>query len=163
MPHSATVKRPNLHARGPQIQISVSESVVSDSIPAAPTLQSVLPERDANQKSPGVHALGGGSFGRALGLGVVAGLRTATAPASLSRAYRRGILPLQEGGLLGLPTKRGMARFLTVNALGEMVVDKMPWVPSRVQPVALVPRLASGASVGTAIYRGAGRRFWIGA
>jgi uncharacterized membrane protein len=103
------------------------------------------------------------AFGRALGIGVVAGLRTATAPASLSRAYRHGAVPLQPGGLLGLLTKRWIGRALPMNAIGEMIVDKTPWVPSRVQPVALIPRLASGAGVGSAIYRGAGRPRWRGA
>jgi len=106
---------------------------------------------------------GAGAFGRALGIGVVAGLRTATAPAALSRAYRRGELPLATSGVLGLLTRPRIARVLPINAIGEILVDKLPWVPSRVQPAALVPRLLSGVATGSALYRGGDRPAWRGA
>ena len=64
-------------------------------------------------------------------LGVVAGLRTFTAPAALY---------LARGGVAGY--------VLAVVALGEMVGDMLPKVPSRTSPPALAARIVSGAFVG---------------
>jgi uncharacterized membrane protein len=64
-------------------------------------------------------------------LGVVAGLRTLTAPAALY---------LARGGVAGY--------VLAVAALAELVVDMLPATPPRTAPLALIGRIVSGAVVG---------------
>ena len=64
---------------------------------------------------------------RAFGIGIVAGLRSMTAPA-IARAK----------------TKDNISAVLTMAMLGEMLVDKLPITPSRTLPVALVVRAISG-------------------
>ncbi len=67
----------------------------------------------------------------ASGLGLVAGMRTFTAPASWF---------LAQGGGAGI--------FLAVAAVGEFVGDLLPTAPPRTSPVALVARVVSGGIVG---------------
>jgi uncharacterized membrane protein len=68
----------------------------------------------------------------ALALGVVAGLRTFTAPAVLLLASHARV-----AGLI-----------VAVLAVGELISDLLPNVPSRTSPAGLIPRLVSGAFVG---------------
>jgi uncharacterized membrane protein len=105
-------------------------------------------------------AAANGTFDRAVGLGVVAGLRAATAPAALSIARARGTVPLQSGRLVD---NKWIARALPLGAVGELIGDKLPNTPSRLSPSGLIGRLVSGGGVGSAIYRGAGRPSWQGA
>jgi uncharacterized membrane protein len=67
----------------------------------------------------------------ALALGVVAGLRTFTAPAAVF---------LARGGVAGI--------VLAFVALGELIADKLPTMPSRTSPPALTARIVSGGFVG---------------
>ena len=92
-----------------------------------------------------------------MGIGVIAGLRTTVPSLLLTRAYREGIISLRPGGPLGVFTKKGFARLAPVNVLGEIVVDKLPFMPSRAQFPAITGRLASGGAAAVAISRGAGR------
>ncbi len=88
----------------------------------------------------------------AAGLGVVAGMRSVSAPAFLSQRLVRdsGVA----GGRLdrALSSKAG-AWTLAVLALGELVGDKLPKTPARIAPPALAMRLLSGAVVGAAVAR----------
>jgi len=79
---------------------------------------------------------------RALGIGVVAGMRSMTAPAAtlLSGGHERaGLAALAAGG--------------------EALADKLPFIPPRVAPPVLGPRLLSGGwSGGVLAARGEGSR-----
>jgi uncharacterized membrane protein len=88
------------------------------------------------------------SFTSALLLGVTAGLRTMTAPASLALAQQQP--GAERIWLLGSPRA---ARILTTLALGELVFDKLPFAPSRIAPAGLSGRLLSGAMCGAAVVR----------
>lgn len=83
-------------------------------------------------------------------IGIVAGLRTMTAPAAVSWAARVGWLPLA-------PTKLAFLGYaytpwiLTVLALGEFITDQLPSTPSRTVPMQFGARLVSGALCGGAI------------
>ncbi len=82
-------------------------------------------------------------------LGVVAGMRTTLPWAVLSWAAQDG----REGALPGFLTS-GLGRgLLTAAAIGEMIGDKLPFVPSRLSPAPLVGRVVSGALGGAAIGR----------
>jgi uncharacterized membrane protein len=86
----------------------------------------------------------------ALLIGVVAGLRTMTAPAAISWATHLGWLHLQDTWLAFL----GFAYtpyVLTVLALGELIADKLPSTPSRKIPMQFGARIAMGALCGAAI------------
>jgi uncharacterized membrane protein len=83
-------------------------------------------------------------------VGVVAGLRTFTAPAAVSWAASLGWLPLQDTPLafLGLTITPYV---ITLLALGELVADKLPQTPSRKRPPGFIARLISGGVCGAAI------------
>lgn len=83
-------------------------------------------------------------------IGIVAGLRTLTAPAAVSWAaylgwLRLGDTPLAFLGYAWTPW------ILTVLALGELVADQLPSTPSRKVPVQFGARIVTGALSGAAI------------
>ncbi len=86
----------------------------------------------------------------ALLIGVIAGLRSMTAPAMISWAAWAGWLKLGGTGLafLGLAVTPWI---LTVLALGELVADQLPATPSRTAPLPFGARIVSGALCGAAI------------
>jgi len=55
------------------------------------------------------------------------------------------------------------ASLLKILALGEMVADKLPIVPSRVSPGPLMARVVSGAITGAAVCGEANKRTEVGA
>jgi uncharacterized membrane protein len=86
----------------------------------------------------------------ALLIGVVAGLRTFTAPAAVSSAAHIGWLPLGDSPLAFL----GFAWTpwtLTLLALVELVIDQLPSAPSRKAAGGFGARILSGALSGAAI------------
>jgi len=91
----------------------------------------------------------------ALLIGIVAGLRTMTAPAAVSWAAHLGWLRLDNTWLAFL----GYAStpwILTLLAAGELVTDQLPSTPRRTVPVQLGARIRGGGSVGSGV-RGGGR------
>jgi uncharacterized membrane protein len=91
----------------------------------------------------------------ALLIGVIAGLRTMTAPAAVSWAARLGVLDLRGTGL-GFLGSTAAVWILTAAALLELVVDQLPGTPSRKTPAQFASRLVSGALSGAAIGMAAG-------
>ena len=82
-------------------------------------------------------------------IGVIAGLRSLTAPAVVSWAARLGWLPLQNTGLAFL----GYAAtpyILSVLAIAELITDKLPKTPSRKAPPGFAARLVTGGLCGAA-------------
>jgi uncharacterized membrane protein len=86
----------------------------------------------------------------ALVIGIVAGLRTFTAPTAVSWAARLGWLPLH-GTSLAFLGSAAVPWLLTLLALGEFVADQLPSTPSRTVPVQFGARLVSGGFSGLAI------------
>jgi len=83
-------------------------------------------------------------------IGIVAGLRTMTAPAAVSWAARLGPLELALTGLAFI----GYAYtpwIFTALALVELVTDQLPTTPSRTVPVQFGARIVMGALAGAAI------------
>ena len=91
-------------------------------------------------------------YARAAGLGVIAGLRSMTAPALVSRGS--AIKGLFNGNASEQPKwgTRTAAMFLGALAVGEMVFDKMPMAPNRTMPGSVLFRAASGALVGATLF-----------
>jgi uncharacterized membrane protein len=70
------------------------------------------------------------TFERAIKLAAVSGLKATLGPA-----------------LLAASRNRPEAKALAIAAMGEMVIDKLPYMPSRSNWLLLIPRAASGAYV----------------
>lgn len=99
---------------------------------------------------------------KALGLGAISGLRSASGPAFVSRAASRGGLDLGGTRLAFLGSPR-LSKALLVMALGELLGDKLPTTPSRTALPPLLGRAASGGVVGAALFVAEGRRAVAGA
>ncbi len=82
----------------------------------------------------------------AFALGLVAGLRTFTAPAALF---------LARGGIAGV--------IFAILAVAELIADMLPNIPSRTSPPALAARLLSGGGVGWIIAGTSGGPAIVGA
>ena len=92
-------------------------------------------------------------------IGVIAGLRTMTAPAAVSWAARLGAIHLG-GTWLAFLGNAYMPWIFTVAALGELVTDQLPKTPSRKAPSQFGARILSGALSGAAVGVAAGS--WAG-
>ena len=91
----------------------------------------------------------------ALLIGVVAGLRTFTAPAAVSWAAHLGWLPVGDS-VLAFMGYAWTPWILTVMVLVETVVDQLPSTPSRTVPMQFGSRLVSAALSGATIGAAAG-------
>jgi uncharacterized membrane protein len=83
-------------------------------------------------------------------IGVIAGLRSMTAPAAVSWAARLGWLHVENTWLAFL----GFAAtpyLISVLAIGELIGDKLPNTPSRKSPVGFIGRILTGGLSGAAI------------
>lgn len=100
---------------------------------------------------------------RTLGLGAVAGIRSMSAPAQLSRAASGGRIDGIEKTLFASLASTRVSRLLTVLAVGEMIADKYSGAPDRVSTPGLFGRAASGALVGAALFASSGRQGKSGA
>jgi uncharacterized membrane protein len=83
-------------------------------------------------------------------IGIIAGLRSMTAPAAVSWAARLGYLNLAPTPLAFLGAAITPWIF-TALALVELVTDQLPSTPSRTVPVAFGTRILSGGLSGAAI------------
>jgi uncharacterized membrane protein len=95
----------------------------------------------------------------ALLIGVIAGLRTFTAPAAVAWAAYLGRLDLS-GTWLAFFGNVWARWILTAFALVELVVDQLPSTSSRTVPVQFGARITTGALSGAAI--GAAGGSWVG-
>ena len=86
-------------------------------------------------------------------IGVVSGLRSLTAPAVVAWAARRNWINLHDSAVSFMGSSVAVVVF-SVLALGELVADKLPWIPSRTTVVGIVPRLVFGGLSGAAIASG---------
>jgi uncharacterized membrane protein len=93
-------------------------------------------------------------------IGALAGLRTFTPPAVLSRKYRSRS---PRNDALTLMAVSKVASSLTKMAAGELLADKLPFTPSRLTAGPLAARIASGAVCGAAISTYAGESLKDGA
>jgi uncharacterized membrane protein len=83
-------------------------------------------------------------------IGIVAGLRSMTAPAAVSWASYVGRLHLG-GTWLAFLGSRWTPWILTLLALGELVADQLPFTPSRTAPLGFGGRIVTGALSGAAV------------
>jgi uncharacterized membrane protein len=98
----------------------------------------------------------------AFAIGIVAGLRSMTAPAVVAWAGHFGWLQL-EGTPLAFLTSPTARYLLLVLMLGELVADKLSFTPSRKAPGPFVGRIVTGALAGGGLMVGSGGSLAAGA
>jgi len=98
----------------------------------------------------------------AFAIGLVAGLRSMTAPAIVSWAAHLKWLDLHDSFLAFLGSTAA-AYILAACAIGELVVDKLPNAPSRTERLGLLARFATGGLSGAALCAATNKSVVVGA
>lgn len=83
-------------------------------------------------------------------IGTVAGMRSMTAPAIVSRLAGAAGIDVDKTGVDFLHNPI-IPRVMSILAAGEVIADKLPFIPSRVTAFPLVTRAVSGAVSGAAL------------
>ncbi len=92
-------------------------------------------------------------------IGVLAGLRSLTAPSATAWAAHLGWLKISSplAWLGSLPA----VIVLTMLAVVELVSDKLPKTPSRTAPLGLGARIVTGGLCGAALYLAGAQQSWL--
>ncbi|HEY0797409.1 MAG TPA: DUF4126 family protein [Acidisarcina sp.] len=98
----------------------------------------------------------------ALSIGLVCGLRSMMGPALVCIGTHVEWMHLDHSKLAFLHSMVALAVF-SLFAVGEIIGDKMPWIPGRNQPGPLIVRFVSGAICGAALCITAGVSVGAGA
>jgi uncharacterized membrane protein len=98
----------------------------------------------------------------AFAIGVIAGLRSLTAPAAVAWAARRGWLSLHGTALAFMGSVAAVVIF-TILAVVELVADQLPATPARTKPVGLIARIITGGLSGASLALAGGQSGLIGA
>ncbi len=96
------------------------------------------------------------------GIGVVAGLRSMTAPAVVAWAAHMGWINLSGSPLAFMGSVWAVAIF-TLGALGEFVADQLPIAPARTTAVPLIARIVIGLLTGACLGIAGSASLWLGA
>jgi len=100
---------------------------------------------------------------RVLTLGAVAGMRSMSAPALVSGyLQQKQLAALAESPLAWLGTGQAYIA-LRLAAAGELIADKLPGIPARIEPLPLLGRAMSGAVAGAALSDADGEDWVVGA
>jgi uncharacterized membrane protein len=95
-------------------------------------------------------------------LGVVAGLRSFTAPAVLAWAAHRGWLSLHGTPLSFMASAAATVIFILL-AVGELIADQLPSTPSRTAPPGLIARIVTAGLCGAGIAAAGTQSLAVGA
>jgi uncharacterized membrane protein len=98
----------------------------------------------------------------ALGIGIVAGLRSFTAPAAVSWAARLGWLNLEGSSLAFMGSSVAVAIF-SLAAVAEYVADLLPKTPKRTALAPLIGRIVLGGLSGACLCVSGGQSLLAGA
>ena len=101
-------------------------------------------------------------FAMAVGIGIVAGLRSLTAPAVVAWAAHVGWLNLHSSPLAFMASTAAVAVF-SLLAIGELIADKLSNTPKRTALVPLLARVLTGALCGTCLCAATGKSLLAGA
>jgi uncharacterized membrane protein len=101
-------------------------------------------------------------FVLATGIGIVAGLRSLTAPAVVAWAAHLGWLNLHGSPLAFMGSTIAVAVF-SLFAIGELVADKLPKAPKRTALAPLLARILTGGLCGVSLCAAAGKSLLAGA
>lgn len=98
----------------------------------------------------------------AIGIGIVAGLRSLLAPAVVVWAAQLGWLNLQGSPLAFMGSTIAVVIF-SIFAIGELVADKLPKTPKRTAFAPLLARILLGGLCGASLFAAAGKSLFAGA
>lgn len=98
----------------------------------------------------------------ALGIGIVAGLRSLTAPAVVAWAAHLGWLHLA-GSPVAFMGSIWAAAIFTILAVVELIADQLPKTPARTKPGPLGFRIVMGLLTGACLGVAGGASPWLGA
>ena len=101
-------------------------------------------------------------FAFAVGIGLVAGLRSLLAPAAVAWATHLGWLHLHNTPLGFMQTNVALTIF-SLLAVGELVADLLPQTPKRTDLAPLLARMVSGGFCGSCLCASAGKSLTVGA
>jgi uncharacterized membrane protein len=93
-------------------------------------------------------------------VGATAGLRSFSAPTVISYLSRQGLLPA--GSKLRFLARPSTGVTAAVLAAGEVIADKLPFVPRRTKLGPLTARALSGGLAGAAIFSSRKKPVWTG-
>ncbi len=102
-------------------------------------------------------------FGKAFSLGIIAGMRSMSAPALASHFFTQVPAAALADSPLRFMQSKPVATGLKVMAASEMIADKLPGTPDRIAPPVLAVRILSGALVGATCCQADGQPTWAGA
>lgn len=102
-------------------------------------------------------------FWQVLGVGVLAGMRSASAPAITSHILSHHHSKILAKSPLGFMQSNSVANGLKMMALFEFIGDKLPSTPNRIKPAVLTARCLSGALAGAGILKASGGNAVVGA
>lgn len=98
-----------------------------------------------------------------IGIGLLAGMRSASAPAITSYILsHHKSKALARSGLSFMQTN-AIASGLKYMAVLEFIGDKLPMAADRIKPVSVAARCVSGALAGAGIFKASGGNAWLGA
>jgi len=98
----------------------------------------------------------------AFGIGMVAGLRSLTAPAVVAWGAHLGWLNLHGSPLAFMGSTTAVAIF-SVLAIGELIADKLPMMSKRTAPAPLMARIVTGGLCGACLCAATGQSLFAGA
>jgi len=99
---------------------------------------------------------------KTFGLGMIAGMRSMSAPALISHYLCRVPADNLAGTPLRYMQNATVATGLKVLAASEIIADKLPGTPDRIAPPVLASRALAGALVGYTLHQANGESKWIG-
>lgn len=88
---------------------------------------------------------------QAICMGVIAGMRSMSAPALVSNYLADNQFPEIESSAFRLLATENVANTLKVLAVSEMIADKTSFIPNRISPAPLIGRAISGALCGASL------------
>ena len=100
-------------------------------------------------------------FALALGIGIVAGLRSLTAPAVVAWGAHVGWLNLHDSPLAFMGSTTAVV-ILSLLAIGELIADKLPMTPKRTAPAPLIARIVTGGLCGASLVAAVGKSVLAG-
>jgi uncharacterized membrane protein len=86
-----------------------------------------------------------------IGLGAISGLRTMSGPAFLARSLKQDPPARWPHPLVHQLGTEPSPTLVQLMAAGELMADKLPFIPARIKPEALAGRAMSGAFVGVTL------------
>src|SRR6476660_9856948 len=100
-------------------------------------------------------------FVLAFAMGIVAGLRSLTAPAVVAWGAHLNWLNLHDSPLAFMGSTTAVA-ILSVLAIGELIADKLPMTPKRTAPAPLMARVVTGGLCGAGLCAAMGKSLPVG-